>query len=49
MIILYLRYRLIEVVRHSETLGELVLYEALYENDEELSVTTSTYNINGLA
>lgn len=27
------RYRLIDVVRHSETLEELVLYETLYEND----------------
>ncbi len=27
------RYRLIDVVRHSETLEELVLYETLYENE----------------
>lgn len=27
------RYRLIDVVRHSETLEELVLYETLYENN----------------
>lgn len=27
------RYKLIDVVRHSETLEELVLYEALYNND----------------
>jgi hypothetical protein len=26
-------YRLLAVVRHSETLEELVLYEALYENN----------------
>ncbi len=27
------RYRVHDVVRHSETLEELVLYETLYEND----------------
>ncbi len=27
-----MRYRLLDIVRHSETLDELVLYEALYEN-----------------
>lgn len=27
------QYRLIDVVRHSETLEELVLYETLYDND----------------
>ena len=27
------KYRLIEVVRHSETLEELVAYECLYENN----------------
>ncbi len=27
------RYKLIDVVRHSETLEELVLYETLYENE----------------
>ena len=27
------KYKLIDVVRHSETLEELVLYETLYEND----------------
>jgi hypothetical protein len=27
------RYKFLGVVRHSETLEELVLYEALYEND----------------
>ncbi len=27
------KYKLINVVRHSETLEELVLYETLYEND----------------
>lgn len=26
-------YRLIDVVRHSETLEEMVLYETLYQND----------------
>ncbi len=26
-------YKLIDVVRHSETLEELVLYETLYENE----------------
>jgi len=27
------KYKLIDVVRHSETLEELVLYETLYENN----------------
>jgi hypothetical protein len=27
------KYRLINVVRHSETLEELVMYETLYENE----------------
>ncbi len=26
-------YRLIDVVRHSETLEEMILYETLYDND----------------
>lgn len=26
-------YKLLDIVRHSETLEELVLYEALYENE----------------
>ena len=26
-------YKLIDVVRHSETLEEMVLYEALYQNE----------------
>lgn len=27
------KYRLLDIVRHSETLEELVYYECLYEND----------------
>lgn len=27
------KYRFIDIVRHSETLEEMVLYETLYEND----------------